>query len=299
MTRAAHRIGAMPASSPAARARRRADAGASPEARAARSTNANDYQHVPRPVAAMPKAFPDRASTGWHSHRRAQLLFSLTGAMAVDTTDRRWLIPPRRALWVPPGLPHSVTMRGRVDMRTLYVEPGSGVDLPSSCVALEITPLAQELIIRATEAPLLYEEHSIDGLVMRLLLAEVARLPTLPLWLPLPRRAALAQLCEALLTAPDIGAAAAPLAQSLGISERSFARWFISETGLTFGQWKQRACVLAALDRLSAGAAVARVALDLGYDSPSAFTAMFRKTLGISPRELGRAKPRTPIVAHG
>lgn len=282
-------------------ARRRAgtSASASPEARAARSTNADDYQQVPRPVAAMPKAFPDRASTGWHSHRRAQLLFALTGAMAVDTADRRWLIPPRRALWIPPGLPHSVTMRGRVDMRTLYVEPAGGSGLPAACVALEITPLAQELIIRATEAPLLYEEHSIDGLVMRLLLAEIARLPTLPLWLPLPRRAPLVRLCEEWLAAPDAGAQAAPLARSLGISERTLARWFVGETGLTFGQWKQRACVLVALDRLSAGAAVARVALDLGYDSPSAFTAMFRKALGISPRELGRAKPRTPAATHG
>ncbi|MGD9945400.1 MAG: helix-turn-helix transcriptional regulator [Burkholderiaceae bacterium] len=268
-----------------------------PPAPPRRSTNADDYQHVPRPLAAMPKAFPDRASTGWHSHRRAQLLFALSGAMAVDTESRRWIIPPRRALWVPPGLRHSVTMRGRVEMRTLYLEPGHAGGMPQTCAALDVTPLAQELIIRASEAPVLYEEHSIDGLVVRLLLAEVARLPTLPLWLPLPRREPLMQFCERWLAAPDSTATAASLAASLDVSERTFARWFIDDTGLTFGQWRQRACVLAAIDPLSSGSSVARVALDLGYDSPSAFTAMFRRTLGMSPRELARPRARIDVPA--
>jgi len=33
---------------------------------------------------------------------------------------------------------------------------------------------------------------------------------------------------------------------------------------------------------------VTNVALDLGYDSPSAFIAMFRRTLGVTPNKLFR-----------
>ena len=40
-----------------------------------------------------------------------------------------------------------------------------------------------------------------------------------------------------------------------------------------------------ALPRLAAGEPVTRVALDLGYASPSAFTRMFRRVLGVSPSE--------------
>ncbi|MEN3165687.1 helix-turn-helix domain-containing protein [Tistrella mobilis] len=43
--------------------------------------------------------------------------------------------------------------------------------------------------------------------------------------------------------------------------------------------------LLEALPRLASGETVTNVALDLGYDSPSAFTAMFRRILGASPRE--------------
>ncbi|CFO04993.1 transcriptional regulator [Bordetella pertussis] len=43
-----------------------------------------------------------------------------------------------------------------------------------------------------------------------------------------------------------------------------------------------------ALARLSRGEQITAVALDLGYGSPGAFTAMFRRALGVSPREYFR-----------
>ncbi|MDT8228504.1 helix-turn-helix domain-containing protein, partial [Pseudomonas aeruginosa] len=39
----------------------------------------------------------------------------------------------------------------------------------------------------------------------------------------------------------------------------------------------------AALPRLAAGEAVARIAVDLGYQTPSAFSAMFRRLTGSTP----------------
>lgn len=251
-----------------------------------RSTNADDYQHVPRPVAAMPKQFADRATTGWHQHPRAQLLFAVQGAMLVETRGQRWTVPPLRALWIPPGIDHAVTMRGHVAMRTLYVVAELGASLPATCVALEVTPLMRELITRATDAPVLYDDAGPDGLVMKLLIAELARLPVLPISLPLPLQPDLAQSCERLLA--DLGGdhTLADQAAQLGVSPRTLARRFLSQTGLTFGQWRQRARLLEAVHRLSDGAPVTVVALDLGYDSPSAFTAMFRKALGMTPSEL-------------
>ena len=52
---------------------------------------------------------------------------------------------------------------------------------------------------------------------------------------------------------------------------------------MSFVQWRQRACVIQALARLAAAEPVTRIALDLGYDSPGAFSTMFRRVLGRSP----------------
>jgi AraC-like DNA-binding protein len=41
--------------------------------------------------------------------------------------------------------------------------------------------------------------------------------------------------------------------------------------------------LLVALPRLAAGESVTAIALDLGYDSPAAFSTMFRRLLGVPP----------------
>nr|WP_268828294.1 helix-turn-helix domain-containing protein [Lysobacter gummosus] len=50
-------------------------------------------------------------------------------------------------------------------------------------------------------------------------------------------------------------------------------------------QWRQRTRLMRALERLAAGEAVTAVTLDLGYDSVSAFIAMFRRHLGATPTQ--------------
>jgi AraC-like DNA-binding protein len=62
------------------------------------------------------------------------------------------------------------------------------------------------------------------------------------------------------------------------------ARLFQRETGMSFGRWRERARIAEALARLAEGDSVQRVAHALGYESPSAFTAMFRRRLGQPPQ---------------
>ena len=69
----------------------------------------------------------------------------------------------------------------------------------------------------------------------------------------------------------------------MGMSRRAFTRFFRAETGLSFVAWRQQACLMTALPRLAAGASVTTVASDLGYDNPTAFTTMFKRTFGAPP----------------
>ena len=56
-----------------------------------------------------------------------------------------------------------------------------------------------------------------------------------------------------------------------------------AETGLTFGAWQRQARLLRALELLGTGLGVGDVAFTLGYESISAFIAMFRRTFGTTP----------------
>jgi AraC-like DNA-binding protein len=141
----------------------------------------------------------------------------------------------------------------------------------------------RQLLMEAVELPLEYDEAGRDGALVSLLLHELARATHLPLHIPLPEDPRLLDLCQAFLQRPDVHQSPVQWAQQSHLSLRTFSRHFRQQTGLSFVQWRQRACVVQALARLASGASVTRIALDLGYENPAAFSSMFRRVLGQSP----------------
>jgi len=255
------------------------------QTQAVRSTNPADYQHVPRAVVAMPKDFAAGFKILPHRHERAQLIYATTGTMRVATDDGVWIVPPQRALWMPAGVTHSIEMLADVTMRTLYLDDDVAASMPDACRVLPVSSLLRELIVRATELPLQYDEKGPGGHVMALILAELRGLQFLPLQLPMPRDPRLRAVCQALLGNPGDARPLEDWAPVAHVSARTLARRFQSETGMTFGGWRQQARVLEAMGRLGAGEPVTRVAFDLGYESVSGFSAMFRRAAGASPTQ--------------
>lgn len=247
------------------------------------STDPEDYQDVPRPIAAMAKDFPDGNRIPPHRHRRAQLVFAARGVMVVWTRQGTWVVPPNRAVWMPAETEHSIRSWGNVAMRTLYIRADIAAPLPRQCCVIAVSPLLRELILRAVELPLLYDEAGPEGRVMALVLDEIRALPALPLHLPWPEDGRLRQLCAAIQADPASERTLEQWAGGVGASSRTLARLFRKETGMSFGVWRQQVRLVEALGRLATGQKVTAVALDLGYQSPSAFTSMFRRALGRAP----------------
>ncbi|AHV93362.1 bacterial regulatory helix-turn-helix s, AraC family protein [Bordetella holmesii 30539] len=168
-------------------------------------------------------------------------------------------------------------------MRSLYIDACLVPGMPDDCAVLEVTPLMRELVLRISLTP---PSSSTDHeLLSTLLVNEMPRLAPRGFDLPLPESAALRALCQALMA--DLSLAPSPdqAAARLGVSARTLYRRFLDETGLSYIRWAQQARLLEAVRRLAEGQSVTTVALDLGYQSPSAFTAMFRRQLGRPPRQ--------------
>ncbi|AQZ81930.1 AraC family transcriptional regulator [Acinetobacter calcoaceticus] len=66
-------------------------------------------------------------------------------------------------------------------------------------------------------------------------------------------------------------------------SERTFHRWFKSETGMSFQAWRNRVCIIYALNALKNNISITEIAFSLGYEHSAAFTAMFSKIMGYPP----------------
>jgi AraC-like DNA-binding protein/mannose-6-phosphate isomerase-like protein (cupin superfamily) len=241
------------------------------------------YGGVPRPVVALASDYPAGSRVAPHRHDRAQLVFASAGVMAVTTAAGTWVVPPQRAVWVPAATSHEIRMHGAVSLRSLYVEPEAAAGLPAACRVITVSPLLRELILRAMEIPARYDQAGPDGRVMTLILDELRLSAAAPLYLPRPSDRRLLRVTEALLEDPGDRRPLTAWAKQAGASPRTLARLFAQETGLGFRAWRQQARLLQALVGLAAGRPVTVLALDLGYDSPSAFVAAFKRAFGVTP----------------
>jgi AraC-like DNA-binding protein len=250
-----------------------------------RNTRIDRYEDTPRDVIASGNEYPSHFVLPSHSHRRCQLLYAATGVITVITSAGSWVIPPRRALWIPSGVAHEVHMSGPVSTRSAYVrrEAAEASGLSAHCQVIAVSPLLHELLMEAVDLPAEYELEGRDGHVMTLLLDEIRRMPELALSTPLPHERRLASLCRQLIESPSLEVSIDSMASRAGMSRRNFTRLFRAQTGMSFINWRQQACLLAALTRLGSGETITQVAIDLGYGNPSAFTAAFRRVLGAPP----------------
>jgi AraC-like DNA-binding protein/mannose-6-phosphate isomerase-like protein (cupin superfamily) len=250
-----------------------------------KSTNSADYQHTKRPIAGMPKDLKAGSYIAPHRHRRAQLVWAAEGVMAVTAAEATWIVPPQRALWIPAGITHCIRMSGAVAMRTLYIEPDAARALPNECKVVLMTGLLRELVLEAVRTPLDENRNGRMSHVEALILDEISTLNAESLHLPMPRDSRLRLICEALLKEPGRQETLEQWSDQAAASSRTLARLFAGETGMRFVDWRRQARLAAALVRLAEGEDVASVARSLGYASASAFTAMFRQSLGKAPRD--------------
>jgi AraC-like DNA-binding protein len=229
-----------------------------------------------------------------HWHARGQFAYAVSGTMRVRTARQAWIVPPSRALWLPPRTVHEIQMYGVVQMHSLYASAAAGAGMPAGCAVLEVSPLARELIVRAAALPAAYDERGEDGLLMRLLMAEIRRLPRSRFDLPLPESPDLVRLCDRILADLSMRRSSAEEAAAMHTSTRTLYRRFLRETGISFVRWQQQARILESIRRLAEGMPVTTVAVDLGYESPGAFSTMFRRALGLAPRAFaaGGGSPR-------
>lgn len=243
------------------------------------------YDRGPMPVTAMAVDYPSGHTTTPHQHPTAQLIHAVQGVMLVATHGGQWIVPPTRGIWMPANTTHWIRMIGDVRIRTAYIRPDAIPDLPVECKVLGITPLLRELILAAIDIAPNYADDSRNGRLTRLILDELLEVPTLALHLPNPSDPRLKTITHTMSTRPDDDTTAAQWAKRLHVDPKTIHRLFARETGMTFGQWRQQSRLLTALERLAQGEKILNVALELGYSSPSAFAAMFKKQFGVPPSE--------------
>ncbi|MFF0724932.1 helix-turn-helix domain-containing protein [Streptomyces sp. NPDC004134] len=223
------------------------------------------------------------ASGQWfvpHSHPQHQLAWARRGVLGVAVGDASWVLPRTRALWLPAGVVHRIGATRDAVLCSLYFAPDRcdldwteptpvGVDglLAHLFVHLSGEGLADDARLRA------------EAVVLDLL----RPLPATPIDVPSATDDRVRAVADALLADPADPRSLDAHARSVGVSRRTLTRLFVDDTGMNFDRWRTHLRMRAALPLLAEGQPVSRVAHTVGYATPSAFLAAFRRTVGTSP----------------
>ncbi len=150
---------------------------------------------------------------------------------------------------------------------------------------VDVSPLLRHLLEEIAGAdPLPPAERGRRLAIEDLVLIEIERLRQLHFHIRLPADPRLRSFCEAALASPKASRTFEELAEDVGASARTLRRLFQDQLGMNFATWRQQALLVEALARLEEGVPISAVARELGYATPAAFTTMFKRVLGESPR---------------
>jgi len=210
-----------------------------------------------------------------------------TGLFTAHTESRAWTIPAHRALCVPDGSRLRIETRRRVGIRCLYTR--AELELLADVRVVNLDSLTQELIAHAIDAAPLDLHEPADAALITLLADQLSRLPDALLQLPLPTDPTALAVAGAIMAQP--AASLHDHLRTAPASRRTLERRFKTETRMSLGQWRRRACILSAVAMLAEGDSVTSVALRVGYASPSSFIAAFHAELDAAPREFMRTAP--------
>jgi AraC-like DNA-binding protein len=222
----------------------------------------------------------------WHAHAYHQLAYASAGAMWIETSEGRHVLPSGRAAWIPARLRHR-TLTGLVDGTSIYFRPNTVSGSDHRIRILVAPPLMREMILYAGRWPL--GVNARDKIAMNFfstfaLLCEGWLKEETNLFLPRADHPAIARAMDDALDNPA-RANQARAAKAAHMSERSFRRLFAIETGTTWQAWVTQLRLLHAVDGLTLGRRVTDVADACGYTSLSAFAKAFRQLMGETPSD--------------
>jgi AraC-like DNA-binding protein len=169
-------------------------------------------------------------------------------------------------------------------MRTLYLRRGILPRAPQTCTVLYISTLFRELVVEAVRIGQLRTTNHLHCALRDLILSQLRNASPVPTFVRLPEDSRALGVAEAFIAnqadAPSLDA----LCREVGVSVRTIQRTFRREVGMSFEFWRRQVRLMKGIELLVAGRSVKTVAAEVGYRQPSAFVALFRQTLGMTPR---------------
>ena len=246
-------------------------------------------QEIPIPdyTFGINRVFDAAFDSGWRTFPGPYLLYASTGAFHLEVGSAHWLLPPQRAAWVAEHTTLRLSAAGAGTTSSVLFQAGTIAPLGFSCRVFGVSALAREMLLYAVrwglERPASDPSAEAFFQALAAVCAELAAAPD-ELWLPRAASGELERAMEYTLANLADQLTFAAVAGAVSVSERTLARRFAEEAGMTWSEYTRRARMIRAIELLAApGAKVLAVVDAVGFMSVSAFNRTFREFTGETP----------------
>lgn len=247
---------------------------------------------LPAPVYFRYDEFGADTHSAAHRHAWGQLNYTAHGVMQLEIDGRRFFSPPNYAVWVPPDTEHGCYNPQAVVYRSVYISRELSQSLPAQPCSLVISDILKAILGDFARRDVKVPRTDADQRLAQVLVDQLHCAPVHTGYLPYAQGPGLRSVLQALQRNPGDNRPLGDWAASVHVSERTLARQFIRELGISFGEWRQRLRFLRAIEALEGEQSIQQIAFDLGYGSPSAFIAMFQRQAQCTPEQYRRQARR-------
>jgi len=240
-------------------------------------------QKIVVPITVVSRSIEANSVVKKHSHSWGQFVYANKGVLLVVTDKNRYIVPPEQGVWLLPEIDHEVSAITKVELTSFYFDNNLLRKLPEQCCVLRINNFLKALIQEADAITNNYLWSGADGLLLRLILEKLSLAPNVIFQLPFPKDSRLLTMLSMIQKEPWNSYKLPQWGEIVGASSRTLSRLFKNETGLSYSVWRQRLNIQIAISQLTKGESISNISSYLGYESPSAFTHMFKENTGMTP----------------
>ncbi|MGL4861046.1 MAG: AraC family transcriptional regulator [Enterobacteriaceae bacterium] len=253
-------------------------------------------EQLPSPVYFRYDEFGADSHSSAHQHAWGQLNYVAHGVMQLEIAGQRFLSPPQYAVWIPPWQWHSCYNPQAIIYRSVYLSLPLSERLPATPCCLSIGAILKTILADFGARAISIPQTEADMRLSQVVIDQLELAPVLNDYLPFSHTADIEKITHQLQENPADNRSLAEWARQVHSTERTLARHFQRELGMTFGEWRQRLRLLRAIDSLEQGVSIQQIAFDLGYNHASAFISMFRRLTGTTPEQYRITKIQTQQV---
>ena len=221
----------------------------------------------------------------WHFHDMHKLLYAFEGAIEVESTRGRNLIPPQMAAWIPAEVPHCTSIHG-IRWVSVFFAPDMLHDSERRVRTVIVSPLMREMLRESMRWPIDAPDSIVRSNFFEAMgtLCEEWIVREARLFLPTSNDARVKRALE--YTAKRMELNLPEICRHAGISVRSLRRHLKLETGMTWDAYRHRCQLLQAISLLGeTDEPMSEIAARCGFESPSGFAKAFRHAMGEAPRD--------------